>query len=48
MTDETHFHLNGFVNRQNFRYLEVEYPRIINEKELITSTTRNCAARNYM
>ena len=34
MTDEAHFHLIAFVNKQNFRYWGVEYPRIVNEKEL--------------
>ena len=34
MTDEAHFHLNGFVNKQNLRYWGVENPRIVNEKEL--------------
>ena len=34
MTDETHFLLNGFVNKQNFRYRVVENPRILNEKKL--------------
>ena len=32
MTDEIHFHLNGFVNIQNFRYWGMENPRILNEK----------------
>ena len=34
MTDKAHFHLNGFVNKQNFRYWGVENPRIVNEKKL--------------
>ena len=34
MADESHFHLNGFVNKQNFGYRGVENPRILNEKEL--------------
>ena len=34
MTDEAHFHLNGFVNKQNFGYWGVENLRILNEKEL--------------
>ena len=33
MTDEVHFHLHSFVNKQNFRYWGVENPRILNEKE---------------
>ena len=28
MTDEKNFLLNGFVNKQNFRYWRVENPRI--------------------
>ena len=47
MTDETRFHLNDFVNKQNFRYSVVENPTILNEKK-ITSTTRNCLVRNYV
>ena len=35
MTDEAHFHLNGFINKQNFRYWRVENPRIANEKDYI-------------
>ena len=34
MTHKAHFHLNGFVNKQNFRYWRVDNPRIVNEKEL--------------
>ena len=34
MTDEALFHLNGFVNKQNFRYWKLENSRIVNEKEL--------------
>ena len=34
MTDEKHVYLNGFVNKQNFRYWEVENPRILNENKL--------------
>ena len=33
MTDEAHFHLNSFVNKQNFSYWEVENPRILNENK---------------
>ena len=34
VTDEVHFHLNCFVNEQNFRYWRVENARtIINEEE---------------
>ena len=34
MTNGAHFDLNGFVNKQNFRYWGVENQRILNEKEL--------------
>ena len=34
MTDEAHFHLNDFVNKQNFRYWRAYNPRILNGKEL--------------
>ena len=34
MTDEAYFHLNGFGNKQKFRYWGVEIPRILKEKEL--------------
>ncbi|KAI5695648.1 hypothetical protein M8J75_001353 [Diaphorina citri] len=33
-SDEAHFHLNGFVNRQNFRYWGAENPRELHEKPL--------------
>lgn len=33
-SDEAHFHLNGFVNRQNCRIWGSENPRIIQEKEM--------------
>ena len=47
MTFEADFHLNGFVNKQNFRYWEVENPKIVKKKG-ITSTTRDCVVRNYV
>ena len=34
MSDEAHFHLNGYVNKQNMRFWDAENPRIIEEKEL--------------
>lgn len=34
MSDEAHFHLNGFVNRQNYRYWAGENPRELHEKPL--------------
>ncbi|KAI5739696.1 hypothetical protein M8J77_022292 [Diaphorina citri] len=33
-SDEAHFHLNGFVNRQNFRYWGAENPRELHKKPL--------------
>ena len=34
MSDEAHFHLNGMVNTQNFRYWATENPREIHERPL--------------
>mgnify|MGYP003623301927 CR=1 FL=1 len=34
MSDEAHFHLNGFVNRQNFRYWAHDNPRELHERPL--------------
>ena len=34
ITDEVHFHSNGFVNKHTFRYWGKEYPKILDEKEL--------------
>lgn len=34
MSDEAHFHLSGFVNKQNFRYWAEENPRLLHEKPL--------------
>jgi hypothetical protein len=33
MSDEAHFHLNGFVNKQNFRIWGLENPREIMQHE---------------
>ena len=32
--DEAHFHLDGFINRQNCRVWGSENPRVINEKQM--------------
>lgn len=34
MSDEAHFHLSGYVNKQNFRYWATENPRQLHEKPL--------------
>jgi hypothetical protein len=34
MSDEAHFHLSGFVNKQNFRYWAIENPKTMHEKPL--------------
>lgn len=34
MTDEAHFNLSGFVNKQNYRYWGTENPRILQERPL--------------
>ncbi|PSN52441.1 hypothetical protein C0J52_16239, partial [Blattella germanica] len=34
MNEEAHFHLSGFVNRQNFRYWSEANPRVLHEKPL--------------
>ena len=33
-SDEAHFHLDGFVNRQNCRIWGEENPRVIHEKQM--------------
>ena len=34
MSDEAHFHLNGFVNKQNCRFWAKENPRAVHKREL--------------
>jgi hypothetical protein len=34
MTDEAHFHLNGYVNKQNFRYWAPENPCLLHQAPL--------------
>ena len=34
MTDEAHFHLNGYVNKQNFRYWAPENPCLLHQSPL--------------
>jgi hypothetical protein len=34
MSDEAHFHLNGNVNKQNFRYWAAETPHMLHQKPL--------------
>lgn len=34
MSDEAHFHLSGYVNKQNFRYWSANNPRDLHEKPL--------------
>ena len=34
MSDEAHFHLNGTVNKQNFRYWASENPRELHQRPL--------------
>ena len=36
MSDEAHFYMNGFVNKQNFRYWATENPQMMQEKSLHT------------
>ena len=34
MSDEAHFHLSGFVNKQNFPFWAEGNPRAVHQKEL--------------
>ena len=37
MSDEAHFHLNGFVDKQNCRFWEAENPRELHQRPLHSS-----------
>jgi hypothetical protein len=41
MSDETHFHLNGFVNKQNCQFWAAENPRKLNQRPLHGSKSDN-------
>lgn len=48
MSDEAHFHLSGFVNKQNFRYWANENPRRLHQKPLHSAkVTVWCAISSY-
>jgi hypothetical protein len=34
LTDEAHFHLSGYVNKQNFRYWAEETPQQLHQRPL--------------
>ena len=34
MTDEAHFHLSGYVNKQNYRYWALENPQGLHQRPL--------------
>ena len=34
MTDEAHFHLNGYVNKQNLRFWGTDNPRVLHRHQL--------------
>jgi len=48
MSDEAHFHLSGFVNKQNFRYWSATNPIELNERPLHSSkVTVWCAISSF-
>ncbi|XP_031357888.1 uncharacterized protein LOC116181640 [Photinus pyralis] len=47
-SDEAHFHLNGYVNKQNFRYWSENNPQIVHERPLHSSkVTVWCAVSQF-
>ena len=44
MSDEAHFHVSGFVNKQNFRYWSQANPRALHEKPLHSPKVTVCCA----
>lgn len=42
LSDEAHFHLDGFVNRQNCRVWGSENPRVISEKQMHSQRVTVC------
>ena len=47
-SDEAHFHLSGYVNKQNFRYWSESNPRSLHEKPLHSErVTVWCAITNF-
>jgi hypothetical protein len=42
MTDETYFHLSGYVNKQNFRYWSPDSPRKMHQRSLHSSKVTVC------
>jgi len=48
ISDEAHFHLSGFVNKQNFRYWSVTNPIELNERPLHScKVTVRCAISSF-
>ena len=42
MTDEAHFHLSGFVNKQNYRYWAPENPQELHQRPLHSERLTVC------
>ena len=48
MSDEAHFHLSGFVNKQNFHYWSATNPKELDERQLHSSkVTVWCAISSF-